>query len=712
MAPCQRWRDELDSAKTGGLINLPEEPSQCCEVCRAVAALLKPDQAQDDLCVEWNRSPRSIELIHFDFSPEAPLWRIRVLAAPDKPCPWGIFPSAATEQGPQGMLSPLPALGRIAYMIRECQVQHSCVSAEDMPLPTRVIQVGEADSEVRLVETGGDMKAPYICLSHCWGDHQPLTTTRGNKSEHLRSLPWDEVPQSYRDLIQLTRLLNIEYIWIDSLCIVQDDAEDWMRESQRMCQVYENSFLTVAATAAPDCSHELWGFLDPPDSGRTETAGETEDQGEPYSLLAIRVPYSHPTSVDQGHWRRRLWPLLDRAWVFQEVMLSPRVLHFSRWELLWECRARTTCDCGRIRPRDKDEHFARVVEEEEGGAGRSTSTSTLAEVEAMWRETVQGFSGLRLTFARDKYMALAGLADKFSRLRRRRRRRSQDPAASSSSSSYLAGLWSDSLARDLLWLNLHAIPHYRRNADHEVAPSLGRAPSWSWMKMNSRVAFADSPHRFPSYLRDTETAFDDVYFAVEDAACVPAAAGDGDCGAFAFGPVERGSVRLRCLVFDADMRPMTFPAGTTNVYGTQIDGRELPALRLPLTATTDIGFAPENLGPRVGQLYYADAPADPTCGHGPLEPAGTGVACVPMARARRSWVFEGRTCWEVDEWIMVLLPVVVEEEEEGGDDDGRYIRIGMALLRKRYEGEAQAVEAASSPDWRNLNGREVSITIV
>lgn len=65
-------------------------------------------------------------------------------------------------------------------------------------------------------------------------------------------IPWDKLPSTFQDAITVTRRLGIAYIWIDSLCIVQDDAQDWEREAAKMALIFESAYLTIAATAAPN----------------------------------------------------------------------------------------------------------------------------------------------------------------------------------------------------------------------------------------------------------------------------------------------------------------------------------------------------------------------------------------------------------------------------------------------------------------------------
>ena len=120
-------------------------------------------------------------------------------------------------------------------------------SPQSPPLPTRVVDVGLQDDVVKLIEPEG-ATGRYFCLSHCWGLEQIITTTRANLQVHKREIPLNLLPQTFRDAVLLTRRLGIAYIWIDYLCIVQDDNNDWKVESGKMERIYRNAHLTIAAT--------------------------------------------------------------------------------------------------------------------------------------------------------------------------------------------------------------------------------------------------------------------------------------------------------------------------------------------------------------------------------------------------------------------------------------------------------------------------------
>jgi len=126
-------------------------------------------------------------------------------------------------------------------------------------LPERVIYVGTPGSDPRLYISQGET-ANYIALSHCCFIDETPTTERATVPERLQGIRFDILPKMFQDAISITRILDIEYIWIDSLCIIQDDSEDWEVQSTKMNEIYENSFLevTMEFLVFPDMSFLKW----------------------------------------------------------------------------------------------------------------------------------------------------------------------------------------------------------------------------------------------------------------------------------------------------------------------------------------------------------------------------------------------------------------------------------------------------------------------
>ena len=156
-------------------------------------------------------------------------------------------------------------LDMIKGWLRTCVANHKIcaksfdgITRSEARLPSRVIDVGGPNTRhAHLVTPEAEQKGSYITLSHCWGQTRQVTTTSANIRRHSFELPMSELSKTFQDAIELTRKLGIRYLWIDSICILQDDKADWLRESQMMGQYYGESYCTIAATGGADGSQGL-----------------------------------------------------------------------------------------------------------------------------------------------------------------------------------------------------------------------------------------------------------------------------------------------------------------------------------------------------------------------------------------------------------------------------------------------------------------------
>lgn len=398
-------------------------------------------------------------------------------------------------------LSPLPWLASrpgpddvrrfVEPRIAECLSSHAqCNRSAAMRdistshLPTRLIAVlDEKGSAINptLVETASIPQAStssidtrYTSLSHCWGSTRPQTTTWSNYQAHLSSIPWAALPRTFQDAVLVTRALGVPFLWIDSLCIVQDDSQDWAREASEMASVYENAWLTLAATAAPDGRHGL--FTD----RQGEEVSSSRTPPAPAVLLRSVVDHLEFVSYAEGKPSRAL-PLLWRGWGLQEQILSTRVLHFTREELLWECRSDMSCECS---PRSLGlREIGKSL-----GAARSVWGRDPAETGANirdWYRLVEVYVKRDLTYDSDRLPALSGIADAFQR-------------TLTNAGTYLAGLWENDLIKGLLWRVNSPRP---RSPDQTYRTHLSSPPSWSW------ASIGQCPIYWPiSSLRGTHAA--------------------------------------------------------------------------------------------------------------------------------------------------------------------------------------------------------------
>ncbi|EEU36992.1 uncharacterized protein NECHADRAFT_52222 [Fusarium vanettenii 77-13-4] len=267
--------------------------------------------------------------------------------------------------------------------------------------------------------------------------------------------------------------MGIRYLWIDSLCIIQPDKEkdtekdkrlsdkDWMQESKRMCSVYENSYLTVAAASGSGCRDGLYRT-----PKRAEVKGCTPN-GNSYHLFAREVP-SHYNSD---------FPLMKRGWVFQESLISPRTLYFGRQELLWQCRQVSTCQCTGLEdwdePEDDCPDFLKIPTRHD--------SELQAKIVSKWHQLIQVYGQTTLTYQSDKLAAVEGLCQYILPLRK---------------GKYLAGLWEDSLARDLLWKAGDSLSTQGPVRTEQKKPEPRKTqwsakrwlfPTWSWASVTGRI---------------------------------------------------------------------------------------------------------------------------------------------------------------------------------------------------------------------------------
>lgn len=416
-------------------------------------------------------------------------------------------------------------LRRIASWRKACAQDHEGCPGDDEPreLPTRVIAVNSNDPEyVRLVNTHRGRTAVYACLSYSWGTGtQHCTTTRNIKS-HLQRISISNLPRTIADAIKLCRALHIPYLWIDALCIIQDDKDDWSREAAAMAGIYGSSVLTISVPNNTDCTEPfLTRSLDKYAKvevdwihGYFGTAGT--------ATLVYDWPQDHGSLLSKSPW-------MDRGWTFQEWVLSPCVLHCGSTMTVYECLHGTcyeshsdeinqpleSLDLGnavsldthksqspRLRahantwPMDADKAreqsspaemddtsklFERVVRIRKG------HTQTQADsLGPSWSDVVTEFCGRQLTKDADKLPAVAGLAVRFQNYKKSNLPKGREY-------DYLAGLWWDGglspdqpgeaaeLPTGLLW---------RRAGDEYLSkPPTYRAPSWSWAALDGPIEF-------------------------------------------------------------------------------------------------------------------------------------------------------------------------------------------------------------------------------
>ncbi|PVH82918.1 HET-domain-containing protein [Cadophora sp. DSE1049] len=297
-----------------------------------------------------------------------------------------------------------------------------------------------------------------------------------NYSRLLTEVPLCSLPQLYQDAVYVTRQLHQRYIWIDSLCIIQDsdNSKDWQREVTMMSEVYSNSFCNIVAAAAPDGEHSMFHSRD-----STSFVIETVDLSIPYQDI-IRYMI-----VDESLWfnNPRLWldevdnsKVNSRAWVLQERLLSVRNLYFGESQLYWECHGK---DAMEVWPTILLRHFQMGEPRIKSMFRRSTERADMIDNNSKWLESwgeiLKVYTSSGLTRSSDKLPAISSIAKR---------------SRSIAKDQYVVGLWRSILSESLLW----AIRHYPKPRPEEY-----RAPSWSWAAVDGEVRnFARSHISLPA----------------------------------------------------------------------------------------------------------------------------------------------------------------------------------------------------------------------
>lgn len=317
----------------------------------------------------------------------------------------------------------------------------------------------------------------YMTLSHRWGSSSVPALTTQTIDTWKNGLSVKMLPKRYQEFITLAQRLQIRYVWIDSLCIIQegDGGEDWRAEALAMDQVYQNSFCNVSAD---------WG------SGKRGLYFERDlrlvDKPQ-IDWKVKREPNPNVVAVEKcllvenEFWEEQVSrsPLNIRGWVVQERWLSPRNLRFGTREVFFECAQSTFCE------RFPDT-FPEILQE--GDVVLKVAFSKLqmprnqpivlgpatpgTELYDAWGDVLAKYSSCNLTFASDRAVAFAGIAKFFRAL---------------VDDNYVAGLWLRNLASEMMWfrhrLLTKAIIEDSRDRlclfQHDQANQY-RAPSFSW----------------------------------------------------------------------------------------------------------------------------------------------------------------------------------------------------------------------------------------
>lgn len=373
------------------------------------------------------------------------------------------------------------SIGVARSWYQECRSNHpTCRNwrREKRALPTRLIQIfgpdnGSAHPSARLCDTKGlPTNTPYVSLSHCWGKGVLFTLVQKNLESLRQEIPISQLPKTFQDAIYVAFELGISYLWIDSLCIIQDSKEDWTYEAKRMGDVYLHGDFNISATAYENGSLGLFGERQALSLKHYPVYANfvlLDGQFRPGELFKT-IFKDFYIAYDRGEFQDKIEDsvLSSRAWVAQERALSPAIIHYTREQIWWECNEGVFSEAFT----DSPEVNGELIWENAEGTGRDrirslSEQSDPEEVHQFWRMFITKHSGDLLTYPKDRFPAIAGMARIL---------------GDYIDDDFIAGFWSRDLIRSLV-MN-------RDEPQIAFQPDL-IAPTWSWASWCAGTQYYD-----------------------------------------------------------------------------------------------------------------------------------------------------------------------------------------------------------------------------
>lgn len=358
--------------------------------------------------------------------------------------------------------------------LNDCVLKHNrCKTSANPPLPTYLIDVSDGDSrKVKLIQTERDTNYSFAALSYVWGmPQQPIELRKHTIQSMLAGISEMDIPQTILDAIKISRKLKIQYLWVDSFCIVQDDKLMKAGEISKMGSIFGHSILTIQAASAETVNT---GFL------HLRTPKNIPEQRLRYSENSdehVKIRPKHPITGVHA-------PTNARAWCYEESVLPKRLLIFGRDELSFKCSTADHFESGRLlngRDRSGPSLFGSLALTNEHQKPPYNGDKRLLILKTWYDNIDAMYSPRLLTKAHDRLPAIEGVARRIHRWVGGR---------------YVAGLWEKDLIFGLLWhTSDRLLPHWdftvtdwmqnRRTSGFESVPN--NQPSWSWASVEGPV---------------------------------------------------------------------------------------------------------------------------------------------------------------------------------------------------------------------------------
>jgi hypothetical protein len=317
--------------------------------------------------------------------------------------------------------------------LHRCIEHHEpCRIGLDDLRPARLLDLGAFldDEDIQLVLADETGKQDYATLSYSWGNTTTVTVTSENYKDFRSRIGLKTLPLTIQEGIKFCRQLSIRYLWVDALCIIQENDEDFAQEISQMGSIYAGCLVTLAAADSTDCESGCFRGRDL----RLKMEPCTFSDGEEEVIFSV-VKSGYPCTHDIPWWTTKLE---RRVWVYQERMMAPRTVHFIKNEIIWECRERTLCyNCAEIKWPRYPSDYAKGVKKAFIRLHRDEVRFSMPAIfRHTWSKIIKGYSETILSNVDDRLSALAGIAQLVCQ-------------NSTHQASY--GLWHHIILDELLW---------------------------------------------------------------------------------------------------------------------------------------------------------------------------------------------------------------------------------------------------------------------
>ncbi|KAH7191703.1 heterokaryon incompatibility protein-domain-containing protein [Fusarium flagelliforme] len=392
--------------------------------------------------------------------------------------------------------------------------------------PTRLIYVGPESEQPKLIISRNKSRpVPYVALSYCWGSSNSVTLSRENISDFQKEIYLQHLPATIQSAIATTKDLGYQYLWVDSLCIIQNSENDWAYESSRMGDIYGMADITLAAAGGSSVQDPMFYRRDPrairpcvanimPDYRYTKLS-------YPWAIYPHQAERMLDSTINES-------PLSRRAWALQELLLSPRTLIFGSKQMVWSC---ATTEASEGFPLGLDPKFSTPLSEDSSLSQLRQRLMRISDVgeppSRFWNDFISRYTRSRLSVGSDTLVALQGLVGRIMMMAETRRQSNTDEPGP----NYVAGLWHDRhFQQTLLWRPKVGSTRSR--------PEAYRAPSWSWASIDGDIDF------FEQYIPWLWNRMEIEFARVVDVKAEPGAINSSS----ATGAVTSGYIDVQCHV--------------------------------------------------------------------------------------------------------------------------------------------------------------------